>query len=191
MSERKKPIRLAMAGASGTGKTTLARYAAELLDLPTNPVGARSVADAMGFESPYDVDRAGRRAEFQRRLLTEKLAWEREYDAFVTDRTTLDNLAYSTLHDVHAIDADLFAQATAGARRYTHVAYCPVRVFCETNGDPARIAEATYHKLYDTLLEGLLSRHLVPWNQSFIIMNDRTVEERRRWLRHCLGLEDV
>lgn len=186
-----KPIRLAFAGASGTGKTTLATYAAELFGLPMNPIGARSVAEAMGFASPYDVDRAGRRAEFQRRLLEEKLAWERDQDTFVTDRTTLDVLAYFALHDVHAIDSDLIVQAVRAGARYTHVAYCPVRVFCETKADPARVREIAYHQLYDTLLEGMIQRHLTPWNQSIFTMMDRRVDDRKKWLRYRLGMEDL
>lgn len=186
-----RPVRLAFSGASGTGKSTLAIYVAELLGLPINPIGSRSVAQAMGFENPYDVDRAGKRTEFQQRLLDEKLAWERDHEAFVTDRTTLDNLAYTTLHNVHSIDAATLTQATQGAARYTHVAYCPVRVFFETKNDPARVSEITYHHLYDTLLEGLIRRYLTPWNQSVITMNDRTLIERKRWLRLRLGLEDV
>lgn len=51
-------IRIAFVGASGTGKTTVARALAARLDIPMNPVGSRSVAQEMGFESPYDVDNA-------------------------------------------------------------------------------------------------------------------------------------
>ena len=57
-------MRIAFCGASGTGKSTLAKWivenAAELkLDgIELNPVGSRSVAKAMGFSSPYDVDKA-------------------------------------------------------------------------------------------------------------------------------------
>ncbi len=151
--------RIAFAGASGTGKTTLAERIAADLCLPICPVGSRPVSAAMGFASPYDVDKAGRRAEFQRRLIAEKAAWERENPAFVTDRTTLDNLAYTMLHDVHSVDAELLAAVMSGVDRYTHVIYCPVEAFCNTAGDGARIAELTYQRLYDAALFGLLSMY--------------------------------
>ena len=51
-------MKVAFCGASGTGKTTLARYVSELLSIPVTPVGSRSVALELGFTSPYDVDRA-------------------------------------------------------------------------------------------------------------------------------------
>src|SRR5271170_3399791 len=91
----KTPLRVAICGASGTGKTTLATFISETYGIPMNPVGSRSVSKAMGFDSPYDVDKAGKRAEFQRRLVTEKCEWEAAHDTFVTDRTTFDNLAYT------------------------------------------------------------------------------------------------
>jgi hypothetical protein len=52
-------MRIAFCGASGTGKTTLAKALGEFFELERNPVGARSVAREMGFDNPYDVDRAG------------------------------------------------------------------------------------------------------------------------------------
>jgi nicotinamide riboside kinase len=51
-------MKIAFCGASGTGKTTLAKWLAEYLKVPFNPVGSRSVAAELGFTNPYDVDRA-------------------------------------------------------------------------------------------------------------------------------------
>lgn len=55
-------MRVAICGASGTGKTTLAKAIAEEFGLPINPVGSRSVAKKMGFANPYDVDMASEEA---------------------------------------------------------------------------------------------------------------------------------
>ena len=112
-------MRLALCGSSGTGKTTLANFLAEHLSLPINPVGSRSVAAAMGFASPYDVDAAGKRAEFQKRLLTEKVAWEKGRESFVTDRTTMDNITYTVLHDVDSISQEDLLLADHGLLRAT------------------------------------------------------------------------
>jgi GTPase SAR1 family protein len=155
-----KNLRIAFCGASGTGKTTLSTYLCDKFDIPFNPVGSRSVSKAMGFESPYDVDKAGKRAEFQRRLVREKRAWEDAQTAFVSDRTTLDNLAYTMFHDIGTVDEAFFDEAIGGTHRYTHIIYCPVEVFCNPGSDPSRVHDMTYHKLYDTVIEGLVQRHL-------------------------------
>lgn len=184
-----KSIRLAFAGASGTGKSTLATYAADLLGLPLNPVGSRSVAAAMGFANPYDVDRVGLRAAFQWRLLTEKISWERDHESFVSDRTVLDNLAYQVLHSVHSVTSFTLDLVTAGAQRYTHVVYCQ-GVFSEASTDPARAAEPAYHAIYDTFLDGLVARYTSPVTQRILKISARDPDERKRYLKIFLGLVD-
>ena len=153
-----KVMRIAMCGASGTGKTTIASHVAQKYGLPLNPIGSRSVSKAMGFESPYDVDKAGKRAEFQRRLLEEKRTWEAEHEAFVTDRTTLDNLAYTALHDVHSINEAEMNKALDGFYRYTHVIHCPMRILCQPGDDAARVKDLAYHDLFDMLAGALVQR---------------------------------
>lgn len=150
-------IRLAFCGASGTGKSTLAQHVAESFNVPLNPIGSRSVSKAMGYASPYDVDAAGQRAEFQRRLLANKVLWERTHDAFVTDRTPFDNLAYTIIHDVRAVDECMLQSVLIGAERYTHIVFCPVDQFCSLDGDGARVLDLTYQRLYEVVLGGLFT----------------------------------
>jgi predicted ATPase len=180
----RSPLRIAFAGASGTGKSTLAEFVAKEFGLPVNPVGSRSVSKAMGFESPYDVDKAGKRAEFQRRLVTEKRAWEDAHESFVVDRTTLDNLAYTMLHDVHCVDDALLESVVQGVLRYTHVIYCPVAAFCNPGNDTARVQSLAYHQLYDVLIEGLVDRY-VPLGVTVICLEGK-LDSRHDWLRHSL-----
>lgn len=159
------PIRLGFTGASGTGKTTLAEWASKRFGIPLNPVGSRSVAKSMGFDNPYDVDKAGKRGEFQHRLVEEKRAWEKAHESFVTDRTTLDNLAYTVLHDVYCIDRELVRKVAEGLNRYTHVVFCPLEYFIRIGDDPHRVgggeyqADPTYHELYELVLDGLLAKY--------------------------------
>jgi predicted ATPase len=172
-------LRIAFCGASGTGKSTLAAALAAHFNLPLNPVGSRSVSAAMGYASPYDVDRAGRRAEFQRRLLANKCAWEAAHESFVTDRTTLDNLAYQALHAVESVTGAVVAEAVTGLARYTHVFYCPVWAFCAPGDDSARVQDLTYHRVYDAVLRGFLESHPVAYQVRMTLWTaDR--EERLR-----------
>lgn len=162
VDEVTKVHRVAFAGASGTGKTTLALWMEANHALPFNPVGSRSVAKEMGFSSAYDADAVGRRAEFQTRLVEGKVAWEASHDDFVTDRTTFDNLAYSLMHDATCVSEAYFNLARRGLARYEYIVYCPASVFMDCKDDPARQANPTYQILYDAVLWGLLQRFKPP-----------------------------
>lgn len=185
-------LRVAFIGASGTGKSTLAVHLSESHGLPLNPVGSRSVAKAMGFESPYDVDKVGRRAEFQRRLLTEKVEWEGARDSFVSDRTVVDNLVYTVLHDVRAVDEQMLDLVLAAMKRYTHIVYCPVKTFCNVAGDPSRVKDASYHLVYDVVATAFVKRFFYP-HSIFINMDfssdltERIVGLDRLILDHSLA----
>lgn len=162
-------MRVAFCGASGTGKTTLMQYVADRYGLRINTIGSRTVAKGMGFASPYDVDQAGRRAEFQRALLMRKRGWEMTYNAFVTDRTVVDNLAYHSLHDISSVNEETLAEVAFGMRRYTHVIHCPVRAFCNLGADPARVHDMAYHAVYEALLEGLLRAYAPAGVEVFVL----------------------
>lgn len=153
--------RIAFAGASGTGKTTRMNAVAEALGLPTCPVGSRSVAEAMGFASPYDVDKAGQRRLFQKRLLEQKSAWEKDHErtGFVTDRTHYDNLAYAIMHCPELLTDDYVLDVVKASAVYTAIILCPMATFWNLGNDPARVKDRAYHEAYDILIQGLLHRY--------------------------------
>lgn len=160
-------IRLAFCGASGTGKTTLATRLASLFDIPLCPVGSRSVSEGMGFKSPYDVDAAGRRGEFQQLLVHAKAEWELAHQGtgFVTDRTHLDNLAYTITHAPDlGRDSGFRGEIDAAMRGYTHIVFCPVAAFHDLAGDPSRIEHSAYHLKYEDVMVDLFGSfvHVAP-----------------------------
>lgn len=182
LQERRLPIRIGFCGASGTGKTTLARWLSKELALPMNPVGSRSVALAMGFNNPYDVDAAGKRGDFQRRLQLEKSDWEMENESFVTDRTFLDELVYTMLHDHKTIDAAYLDTVSRGMRHYTHVFHCPLWSFQDLAGDSSRVNDGPYHKVFEIALFGALKHYPI----NLYTLNNRTLENRQEDLRYSL-----
>jgi hypothetical protein len=182
-------MRIAFCGAAGTGKTTLTEWVSTEYGWPINPVGSRSVAKAMGFENPYDVDKAGKRAEFQERLITEKIAWEAAHERFVTDRTLIDNLTYTCLHDVSCVTEDFLNRTLEGFKRYDFVFFCPLDAFIKTGIDPARMHDLTYHRVFETLLLGWLLRvrnvriSVGPYDGLW----NRELVQRKQRVREALG----
>lgn len=153
-------LRIAFCGASGTGKSTIAKWLAEQLGLPFCDVGSREIAAKMGFASPYDVDRAGMRGAFQRKLFAAKRSWEEQRASFVTDRTHFDNLAYTRIHSPEVATKDYERACVEASSRYTHVFVCPTHAFHDIGTDPARVRDRDYHQRYEDDL--LLLLRLLP-----------------------------
>ena len=149
--------RIAFSGAAGTGKSHLAAIVQKALGIPLCPIGSRTVCKEMGFEHAYDIDAAGKRMEFQRRLCAAKAEWERQHESFVTDRSHLDNLAYTTLHAVDSVDEEFVGMIRRANSVYTHVIHVDARApdaFMDLN-DPARHQNRVYHRHYAMLLAQL------------------------------------
>src|SRR4029079_2693859 len=127
MAQMESPRRIAFVGASGTGKTSLIERLLQVArgyTLPMIQVGARTVAAEMGYASPYEVDAAGRRAEFQLRLLRSKINEELCTDSFVTDRSVADVLTYFALHDAKHLEQATIEETREAFNRYTHIFIC-------------------------------------------------------------------
>ncbi len=149
-------MRIAISGASGTGKTTLARALAEHYQLPINPIGARDVAKEMGFDNPYDVDQAGKRVEFQGRLFEAKRQWEMEHDSFISDRSYLDNLTYCALHMAEHVTEEMVERFMVAMERYDVVFVLKSEDFQQLD-DGIRQTNPRYHRLYDLILRSFIS----------------------------------
>lgn len=180
--------KIAFCGAAGTGKTTLAKWVSEEFGLPINPVGSRSVATAMGFDSPYDVDKASLdayrsslganddpklaakfaikyadewstetcRSEFQRRLQSEKIDWEKRNTRFVSDRTPFDDLAYSAIHCPKIVNDEFVASAFRASEQYDVIFHLRLHDFWSHADDPSRVDDIQYHTIFEWMLNGII-----------------------------------
>lgn len=160
--------RIAIIGASGTGKSRLVEHLRTTLldaghDLPTNPIGSRSIAKSLGVENPYDVDKLGLRNVFQRKLFAEKAAWEAAHDDFLTDRTVFDNLAYSISHSgTETMKLEELSKYIDAMKRYTAIFYLPLHIFQKLGDDPARLKGEVYHLAYDMIIRALIIEYEIP-----------------------------
>lgn len=220
-------MNIAFCGASGTGKTTLAKWVSDCWKLPLNPVGSRSVAREMGFENPYYVDKADQHAYlraiderkspaeaasvamrsfedgqygtcrglFQRKLQASKIEWEvangtslqhgHRPTGFVSDRTTIDDLVYTMMHDPKSVDAEFKKRATDHCRVYDRVFFTPVSVFQDIAEDQKRLTNKNYHLLFD-YLAGLILRDVVEEEYITRLMSP-ILEKRQSEVNHAIA----
>lgn len=170
-------LKIAFAGASGTGKTTVTNILSKELNLEINPVGSRTVSAAMGFKSPYDVDAFGKRTEFQNRLMEDKASWEASRDKFITDRTHLDNLVYSIMHNcVQTVTLDFINKASNYTKNYTHVVFFPLDSFINVAEDKCRLNNIEYQKTYEYLLKLFIDNNVD--KRKLITINTSSVQGR-------------
>lgn len=172
--------RIAICGAAGTGKTRMITEINQIFNLEMNPVGSRSVAKSMGFDNPYDVDKAGRREEFQYLLMSDKVEWEKTKDDFITDRTTFDVLTYTALHDIRAVNRQFIDMAIRGFERYTHVFFFSKEEFFNLGDDPARMHSDVYHDIYEDMMISMIDRYASVQSATPLRVNGNVIEERRK-----------
>lgn len=93
-------MRIAITGAHGTGKTTLARALSKELGLPLISEQARLVAAEMAVRTCEELFQDPNLArEFQERVLEEQINAQLAHpEGFVSDRCTLDCIAYWNLY---------------------------------------------------------------------------------------------
>lgn len=127
-------LRVAFAGASGTGKTTLAKKVQELSHLIL--LGTL------------------------RNRTRQHAAWEAKHEEFVTDASSLDYLAAAILWHGGNVPSEIWDTAATATSRYTHVIYCPASSFVSMQHNPT---EPLASRLaFDALIRGLLAATHTP-----------------------------
>ncbi len=152
--------RIAFCGASGPGKTFLTKRLAAALGLELQPSFPRAVAADMGFASPYDVDAAGRRDDFQKLVLARMIAWQQDHwqVGFVADRSVFDVLTYSHIH----CGERTYLECADAVRlhpelRYTRLVVCPIASFFKLGGD-----HVAYQLGYERILRKMVEAYEHP-----------------------------
>ncbi|MEW6226510.1 MAG: ATP-binding protein [Bacillota bacterium] len=130
-------MRIAITGAHGTGKTTLARALSEKLGLPLISEQARLVAGEMEIKTCEELLRNPKLArEFQERVLEKQINAQLAHpQGFISDRCTLDCIAYWNLYLGDGDAGRYFFKARLHAfRKLDLVVYVPPLVLPSSDG---------------------------------------------------------
>ena len=154
--------KILLTGASGTGKTTLAKRLCAKYGIPRMVFfgeegeelsAARYTAlQLIGKPLPYEVPD---REVFQRKLVQVMGDWIDAHadTGYVSDRADADQWAYSCLHgpDVLRDNPEYFSEAIG--RKGQYVVLCPMSTFFKLGDDPARKSAIAYHRATEGLIK--------------------------------------
>lgn len=185
-------FRIAFTGASGTGKTTLAKWLAGWSGFDLCPVSARTVAAKLGYTTPYDAVAAGpaKYAEFQRMVFEERRRWELAHENFVTDRTHFDDLAYGVMHNHHMFTDEWVDAITTAQSGYSHVFALDIYDFINFDNDAARKTSMVYHRFYQAILVGLYIDSLLARGPSWMTGMGE-LQDRKSYIEDRLNSDDL
>lgn len=179
------PMRkIGVCGAHGTGKTTLITQLNQDLGLPLLTRTMRTMWENFGvadFEKlPTDI-----RANFQKYALLFQIQREEAAGSagFITDRTVLDNWAYTKLSsDMSQADLAIYERLVRERlQHYTHLIYLPVEF--EVAPEPLR-ANINSRSQIARILEDCLASWLKPTDY---LVATGTLTERLTQVRTYLG----
>lgn len=181
-------MKIALTGAGGTGKTTLAKYIAEKWGVAYVGSVSREVFAEMGIVnelSQKDMTDA-EQLKLQWAIAERRKRGLESLPAFVTDRLALDNYVYALRRCGTALDEptrrrweeamveDLYAADL--------VLYCPAGLFTPAD-DGMRQTDVAHRHLIDAAIYGLLCKHAFDKMAAHVyIVNMADLDRRKKYV---------
>ncbi len=147
-------MRIGIIGSAGTGKTTLAKALAQHLHATYVPDAVLSVLKDRGRDSWQGVV-AGDRRRIREEALRRKISAEASAEAFVSDKTVIDYLAYwlqnQSEQELRNVNEEFLELCKEAAKRYDVLVLLPYRAEVSyaigRNQDPVHNLKVAAHKL--------------------------------------------
>ena len=150
-------MRVAIIGAHGTGKTTLARGLAQALNMHLINEAARIVAHDMGYTPATIPDELV--VAYQQAILDEQIDEESSREAWISDRSVVDNMAYlvaqvERLNIPVATVLEYHRKAYPRLEHYDALIFVPIAFDLELDGE--RHADLEFQDLIEETLLDIL-----------------------------------
>ncbi len=153
-------MRIAVAGAHGVGKTTLARALSKELGLPMIEEVVRGVAKKSGYKTTAQIRDASQedRLKFQEDVLQEQIDTETRFgNDFVSDRSAFDMVAYAILYELPDMDTQImYLKALRHSEQYDWIVYCPIPLGGSIENDGFRLTDNFSQLAVNSYISGML-----------------------------------
>ena len=182
-------MRIGIVGAAGTGKTTLARELAAALGIPLIPDFVPAILREHGKESWREVRDFRLRRIIRFAVIERKIAAERAAEAFVSDRTVIDYLAYwlhnQAEHEPHEQNLALVEMVRGHLGRYDRCVFLPFREAIE--GGTYRNVDPIHNLRIAAQKRGLMSIFGLPLVDAPFTFGEDVQAWIARWLAPAAG----
>lgn len=153
-------MKIAISGAHGVGKTTLAQALSQHLELPAIEEVVRGVARKCGYKTTAQIRDAQQqdKLEFQENVFQEQIDTETRFgNDFVSDRSVFDMVAYAMLYGLPDTDTQImYIKALHHSEWYDWIVYCPVPLGSSIENDGFRLTDDCSQLFIDSYIFSML-----------------------------------
>jgi adenylylsulfate kinase-like enzyme len=178
--KKTRRLRIGLVGASGTGKSSIARGVAEKLGISF--VESKSITKSILDRDEYDyasgiqVERFLADSSRQNEILKKTIESQSDVGPFIADRTVIDLAAYAVieLHDEDsALLRKIFYACKKHASVYTHIFLCPWKD-APISDNHQRTLNPWYQFLIHALDEGIMD----DWGIKSVVLKSEGTDKR-------------
>ena len=189
---KNEKLKIGIFGSHGTGKSTLAKEISSYFELPLVDKTMRQMWQDHGVEDFEKLPSQVRKIFQYKAILTQIHREDIHREGFVTDRTVLDNLAY-TIDSSQISDLELdFYKALVRERikNYTHLIYLPIQFsFEEERLRASKKSQKSVALIIENLISEFFSADLdKDLHKGKLLQVDGNLQERFTQVKNFINL---